>query len=66
MKSGLAAMIYAVKAIRQAGVELNGRIGLTIVRKAVDRMGGHVGVESQVGSGSRFWIELKAPVSPQR
>jgi succinyl-diaminopimelate desuccinylase len=31
MKSGLAAMIYAVKAIREAGVELNGRIGLAIV-----------------------------------
>lgn len=35
-------------------------IGLAIVRKAVERMGGHVGVESEVGKGSRFWIELKA------
>lgn len=34
-------------------------IGLTIVRKAVDRMGGKVGVESQPGVGSQFWIELK-------
>ncbi|BDA69370.1 hypothetical protein CAL7716_035360 [Calothrix sp. PCC 7716] len=33
-------------------------IGLAIVRKAVERMGGKVGVESQVNSGSRFWIEL--------
>ena len=31
MKSGLAAMIYAVKAIKTAGVELNGTIGLTFV-----------------------------------
>lgn len=31
MKSGLAAMIYAVKAIKTCGVELDGRIGLTIV-----------------------------------
>jgi succinyl-diaminopimelate desuccinylase len=31
MKSGLAAMIYAVKAIRTAGVKLDGKIGLTIV-----------------------------------
>jgi acetylornithine deacetylase/succinyl-diaminopimelate desuccinylase-like protein len=31
MKSGLAAMIYAVKAIKECGLELNGRIGLTIV-----------------------------------
>jgi len=34
-------------------------IGLTIVRKAVQRMGGRVGLESQPGVGSRFWIELK-------
>ena len=35
-------------------------IGLTIVRKTVERMGGQVGVESEPDKGSRFWIELKA------
>lgn len=35
-------------------------IGLAIVRKGIERMGGHVGVESQVGQASRFWIELKS------
>ncbi|HVS52149.1 MAG TPA: PAS domain S-box protein [Opitutaceae bacterium] len=35
-------------------------IGLAIVRKAVERMGGTAGVESQPGQGSRFWIELPA------
>ena len=34
-------------------------IGLALVRKVVDRMGGKVGVESEPGHGSRFWIELK-------
>jgi len=34
-------------------------MGLTIVRKAVERMGGSVGVESEPGKGSRFWIELQ-------
>ncbi len=35
-------------------------IGLAIVRKAVERMGGSVGVESDGEHGSRFWIQLKA------
>ncbi|HVV69955.1 MAG TPA: ATP-binding protein, partial [Verrucomicrobiae bacterium] len=33
-------------------------IGLAIVRKAVEKMGGSVGVESDGVSGSRFWLEL--------
>ena len=35
-------------------------IGLAIVRRAVDRMGGTSGVLSQTGEGSRFWIDLPA------
>jgi PAS domain S-box-containing protein len=34
-------------------------IGLAIVRKAVERMGGSVGVQSEIGHGSKFWIQLK-------
>ena len=33
-------------------------IGLAIVKKATERMGGRCGVDSKIGSGSRFWIEL--------
>jgi signal transduction histidine kinase len=36
-------------------------VGLAIVRKGVERMGGKVGVESRRGEGSRFWIELRRP-----
>ncbi|MEO7299631.1 MAG: PAS domain S-box protein [Verrucomicrobiota bacterium] len=33
-------------------------IGLALVQKGVERMGGSVGLESAPGEGSRFWIEL--------
>jgi PAS domain S-box-containing protein len=35
-------------------------IGLSMVKKAVEKMGGRVGVESEPGQGSRFWIELES------
>ncbi|HXG63306.1 MAG TPA: ATP-binding protein [Planctomycetota bacterium] len=33
-------------------------IGLAMVKRALERMGGRVGVESEEGKGSRFWVEL--------
>lgn len=33
-------------------------IGLAIVKKGVERLGGRMGLESEVGVGSRFWFEL--------
>ncbi len=42
-------------------------VGLAIVRKLIDRMGGRVGVESGENRGSRFWIELAtAPLRGER
>jgi signal transduction histidine kinase len=35
-------------------------IGLAIVRKAVERMSGVVGLTSSPGNGTKFWIELGA------
>lgn len=34
-------------------------VGLAIVRKAIERMGGTCGMECDGARGSRFWIELK-------
>ena len=33
-------------------------VGLAIVQKGIERLKGRVGVESELGQGSRFWIEL--------
>ena len=38
-------------------------LGLTVVKKLVELMGGIVGVESKLGEGSVFWIELQKTVN---
>ena len=37
-------------------------IGLAIVNKAVERMGGQVSVESVPGKGTRFWLQLHSGI----
>ena len=43
----------------QMRVEGHG-LGLSIVRRIVERLGGRVGIESEVGKGSIFWFTLPA------
>lgn len=38
-------------------------LGLAIARGIIDAMGGTVGVESQLGRGSRFWFAINLPQS---
>jgi PAS domain S-box-containing protein len=39
-------------------------LGLAISRKLAEMMGGRIGVDSELGRGSRFWLEL--PYNPPR
>jgi signal transduction histidine kinase len=51
--------IFKVFTRLQSGKFPGTGIGLAIVRKGVERMGGCSGVESALGQGSRFWFELR-------
>jgi PAS domain S-box-containing protein len=62
---GIGIPVFAQKRIfdmfQRATHEYDGTgVGLAIVRKVAQRMGGSVGVESDEGKGSRFWVELVA------
>ncbi|MFA6067003.1 MAG: ATP-binding protein [Janthinobacterium sp.] len=50
---------------QEAGTEEGTGIGLVVTKQLVELMGGTLGVESEVGLGTLFWIELAASSAPE-
>jgi PAS domain S-box-containing protein len=63
----LAQLFQSFNRLGQEGSSEEGTgIGLVVTKRLVEVMGGRIGVESTVGVGSTFWVELIADIAAPR
>ncbi len=61
----LAQLFQPFNRLGQEAGEVEGTgIGLVVTKRLVELMGGAIGVESEAGKGSVFWVELRVDAAP--